>query len=352
MSYKSGMAAMNLEFTDRVPRTEYSADFHWELISAVTGIAVNNNSGSDVKYKASNCFKEIWNYGMVWNVLVHSQYLTGPKSSMGHAVYQADGSDYRSDVYEAFKTPEEIYKLDMFDLYGKIDHNKMVNEFNAHYKASCDSFSDTVNMTGIYITCISGLIEMLGWEMLLEALGEDAVKFGEFTKRYCDWISQHFRALADCDADVVMIHDDIVWTEGAFVAPAWYREYVFPNYKKMFAPLVEAGKKILYTSDGTYTEFLDDIAACGVNGFVFEPTTDMQYAADKYGKTHVLVGNADTRILLSGTKDDIYNEVKRCMDIGKQYPGFIMAVGNHIPPNTPVENCMWYNECYEKLGKR
>ena len=83
-----------------------------------------------------------------------------------------------------------------------------------------------------------------------------------------------------------------------------------------------------------------------------EPTTDMRYIAEKYGKTHAFVGNADTRILLSGTKADIYNEVKRCMDIGKNCPGFFMAVGNHIPPNTPVENALYYNEVYEELSKR
>ena len=39
MSYKSGKAALNLEFTDRVPRTEYSVDcYHWPAIQAVTGI--------------------------------------------------------------------------------------------------------------------------------------------------------------------------------------------------------------------------------------------------------------------------------------------------------------------------
>ena len=350
MSYKDGMAAMNLQFSDRVPRTEYSADFHWELIKEVTGMDAVNDTA--IRGAASKRFKEIWNYDMIWNILVGGGHLTGPRSSMGHAVYQADSSDYNTNVFTAFKDTEDVYKIDMFELYGTVDHNKMVSDFNAHYKAACAYYPDTVNMTGVYITCISGLIEMFGWEMLLEALGEDPVKFGEVTNRYCEWISQHFRALADSDAEVVMIHDDIVWTEGAFVAPEWYRKYVFANYKKMFAPIIESGKKILYTSDGTYTEFLDDIAACGVNGFVFEPTTDMQYAADKYGKTHVLIGNADTRILLSGTKDDIYNEVKRCMDIGKKYPGFMLAVGNHIPPNTPVQNCLWYNEFYEKLGKR
>ena len=33
-------------------------------------------------------------------------------------------------------------------------------------------------------------------------------------------------------------------------------------------------------------------------------------------------------------------EVERCMSLGRNCPGFIMAVGNHIPPNTPVENAI------------
>jgi hypothetical protein len=40
------------------------------------------------------------------------------------------------------------------------------------------------------------------------------------------------------------------------------------------------------------------------------------------------------------------------MNIGKRHPGFFMAVGNHIPPNTPVQNALWYNEAYEHLSRR
>jgi len=29
-----------------------------------------------------------------------------------------------------------------------------------------------------------------------------------------------------------------------------------------------------------------------------------------------------------------------------------MAVGNHIPPNVPVENALYYNDCYCKLADR
>ncbi len=207
-------------------------------------------------------------------------------------------------------------------------------------------------MTGIYVTLMSGLIEIFGWDMLLEAVGTDPKKFGKLTNRYAELMQHYFEALAEADVPVVMIHDDIVWTSGAFINPDWYREYIFPNYKQYFNPLIESGKKILFTSDGNYTEFIDDIVESGVHGFVLEPTTDMEYIADNYGQTHVFIGNADTRILLKGTKKEIRKEVERCMRIGKDCPGFFMAVGNHIPANTPVENAVYYNQVYEELSRR
>lgn len=85
---------------------------------------------------------------------------------------------------------------------------------------------------------------------------------------------------------------------------------------------------------------------------MFEPCMDLEKSCEQYGKTHVLVGNADTRILLMGDKEEIRQEVKRCIDTGKNCPGYIMAVGNHIPANTPVENALWYNEFYEKYSRR
>jgi hypothetical protein len=38
MSYHSGISALNLQMTDTIPRTEYSAQAHWDLVRAVTGM--------------------------------------------------------------------------------------------------------------------------------------------------------------------------------------------------------------------------------------------------------------------------------------------------------------------------
>jgi uroporphyrinogen-III decarboxylase len=270
---------------------------------------------------------------------------------MGHAVYANDGSDFKNSGKLLFDDPDEALKFDPWELYGQIDEKKVLVDFNENYKCNCAANPDSVNMTGIYVTCFSGLIAIFGWDMLLLAAGTDHDAFGAMTNRYANWIQQYFNALAKSEAEVVMIHDDIVWTHGAFIHPDWYRRFLFSNYEKLFAPLQEAGKIIMYTSDGDYTQFIDDIAPL-VKAFVMEPMTDMAYIAEKYGKTHAFVGNADTRILLSGTKESTWGEVKRCMDIGKKYPGYFMAVGNHIPPNTPLDNVLYYNEIYEKLSRR
>jgi hypothetical protein len=332
---------------DIVPRTEFSVTGHYELIKKITGI-----DGIKQPDEAAKAIMKEWEFAINWNVLIHSQVFGQWLTSMGHAVYAHGGTDWNENISTPFKDEEEVFNFDLCEKVGAADIGEWTKKFNENYLSQCDYYGDIVQMTGIYTTCMSGLIAIFGWDWLLACAGSDPARFGEVTNRYCDWMSRYYQALAESDAPVVMIHDDIVWTEGAFIHPDWYRKYVFPNYKKMFQPIIESKKKILYTSDGDYTEFIDDIADCGVNSFVLEPLTDMRYVAEKYGKTHSFIGNADTRVLLYGTKDDIYNEVKRCMDIGKKYPGFIMAVGNHIPANTPVDNCLYYNDFYMQLRKR
>jgi uroporphyrinogen-III decarboxylase len=207
-------------------------------------------------------------------------------------------------------------------------------------------------MTGIYISMVSGLIDLLGWDMLLLAAGTDPDRFGEMANRYSQWVQQYFDALAEADVPMVMIHDDLVWTSGPFVHPDWYRQYVFPNLKRQIQPLLDSGKRVAFTCDGDYTLFIDDIAKLGVHGFVMEPCTDMAYIAEKYGQSHFFIGNADVRVLMTNDREKIRAEVQRCMDIGKHCPGFFLAVGNHIPANTPVDACLYYNEVYQELGRR
>ena len=352
MAYETGWAAMNLDMPARIPRTEYSAEGHWDLVRVVTGLDVRLDSAAEVKAQASTAFMRAWQYDFFWNVLIERGEFGGHDTDMGHSEYAAGGVDRREARSSPFKTPEDVLSFDPRETFGIPDHATLIRRFEENYHAGCRAHDFGVNMTGTYITLISGLIDLFGWDMLLLAAGTDLKRFGELANRYAAWMQPYYDALADADVPVVLLHDDIVWASGPIFRPAWYREYVFPNYAKYLTPLLESGKKILYCSDGNFDLFVDDIAATGVHGFIFEPLTDLRAIIERYGQTHVIMGNADTRILLSGSKADIRAEVERCLIPGRKCPGYFLAVGNHIPANTPLENALYYNDVYEELCRR
>jgi hypothetical protein len=336
----------------RIPRTEYSAESHWDLIRAVTGIDVQVESSEDTKSRAQVAFMKAWNYDLFWSTLIGHGDLGEWCTDMGHAEYAAGGVDRRDTIHCPFDDPEQVLNFDPWDALGEKDVVELTRRFEDHYAASCAVHDFGVNMTGVYITLISGFIGLFGWDMLLLAAGTDRERFGALALRYASWIQQYFDALAAADVPVVMVHDDMVWASGPIFNPNWYREVVFPNYARFFSPLIDSGKKVLFTSDGNFTAFIDDLAATGIHGSALEPLTDLDAIVERYGQTHVIIGNADTRVLLTGSKASIRAEVERCMEAGRRCPGFFMAVGNHIPSNTPVESAIYYNEVYEELCGR
>ena len=125
--------------------------------------------------------------------------------------------------------------------------------------------------------------------------------------------------------------------------PDFYRAAIFPRYKKLWDVLHEAGKIVLFCSDGDFTQFVDDIAHAGADGFIFEPMTHLETVAERYGKTHVIMGSkVDCRTLTFGTPRDIQREIDETLPIARKCPGFVFAIGNHLPSNVPLDNARFY----------
>ena len=352
MSFQDGWAAINLEMPERIPRVEFDAERHWDLVRTVTGIDVSFDSPETLQLSASRRFMETWNYDVRLEPLIGDEELDAKRTRMGHSEYIAGGGDYNDQIGCPFKDPQEVFEFDPWEVYGAKKIRELTSRFNAHYRSQCAKYPTLVNTTGTYVTLFSGFISIFGWDMFLTAGGLDPVALGATAQRYAKWMQQYYDALADSEAPFIYSHDDIVWTSGAVFHPKWYREFIFPNYRKFYAPLLEAGKKVIFIADGNYTEFIDDVAKTGASGFFFEPLTDLRYIVEHYGKTHIIIGNADTRFLLHGTKQEIAEEVKRCMDLGRDCPGYFMGVTNMIPANTPVDSALYYNDIYRKLSTR
>jgi hypothetical protein len=336
MSYRIGMDILRLKGAERPAHTEYCDSD--SLIRAVTGRDPLEDPA------AQTAFRDAWQYDFIWSsndgpVPWHRR---GRTTSMGHAEFMAGGRDKNADIHCPFTDVEEVWEFDAVDEYGLPDFEELVAYYEGAYQSMQRGNPEQVCPGGYYKTIVSGAIEAFGWDMLLTAAADQDC-FERVLDSFFRLTLHHFRAWAATSIEAFMCHDDMVWSQGPFMHPAFYRRAIFPRYKELWKVLKDAGKIVLYTSDGDFTVFLDDIVAAGADGLCFEPMVDLATVVEKFGKSHVVMGSGvDCRTMTFGTKDDIRREIDESLALARDCPGFMFAVGNHIPDNVPVANGLFY----------
>lgn len=336
MSYAIGMAAMRLQWAERIAHTEYHSNY--ALIRAVTG------KDPQTDPSAWREFNDAWQLDFIWhtNDGPVDWATKGRVTDMGHAEFLEGGIDRRDTVVCPFRDVEEVLSFDAVEEYGLPDESALVDYYEKVYQDGQAANPNQVFTGGYYKTIVSGAIQAFGWDMLLEAAA-DRSRFARVLDSFFQLTLHHVRAWAKTSAPVFIQHDDFVWTSGPFLHPDFYRAEIIPRFARLWEVLHEAGKIVLFCSDGCWTPFIDDIAVAGADGFIFERLTDLDYTVDRYGKTHVIISSkVDCRTLTFGTREQIQAEVDATLPLARKCPGFVFAVGNHIPSNVPVDNALWY----------
>jgi hypothetical protein len=261
----------------------------------------------------------------------------GRATDMGHAVYARDGSDQRNPGVCPFRSEEDVWAFDAVKEYGLPDFDEQVAAYEQSAKAARDAWPGQLTTGGYYKTIVSGAIQAFGWDMFLLAAA-DAARIEPVLDSFFRRTLFHMQAWATTSIEVIIQHDDFVWTEGAFMHPSIYRKVIIPRYAELWKPLHRAGKKVLFCSDATFMEFVDDLIEAGADGFIFEPSNDFETMARRYGQSMVLVGSAvDCRDLAFCSWDVVRATMDRSFELMRDCRGVIFAVGNHMPANIPPE---------------
>ena len=343
MSYDRGWRAIHLDMPEQIPHTEYIS--HRQFIMKVTGFDPENpdegGKAGPALAKALD-FDFIWsNYGRDWGT---------PRTDMGRAKYYETETPWHSSY--PFKTEEEVLSFDPLAAAKIPSMEELTADVRRAWEDGQAAYPDAVFPGGFYNTVFTWCILTFGWELFMTAAMDDPERFERildgFTEISAMVVEAHIRA----KVPIFLCHDDIVWAAGPSFSPAWMRRYVFPRHQRLWKPLREAGIKVLFCSDGNFDAFVDDLAEAGAEGFIFEPLTDLRYVVERYGKTHVIIGNIDSRILQMKGPAEIRAEVRRCADLGRDCPGYFFAVGNHIPYTVPISNIECYLDAIKEYGRR
>jgi hypothetical protein len=327
--------------------TQYSLEYHQEYLARHTGLAADSTERLRRGYDR---------LGM--DFLWHTQdgliewAKAGRATDMGHASYATDGSDMRQPVTCPFTTEDEVWAFDAVQEYGLPDFDEQVRSYEAILQAARRDYPNQLTTGGYYKTIISGAIEAFGWDMLLLAaadIGRMERVFDSFFRR----TRFYMEAWAQTSAEVIIQHDDFVWARGPFMRPDVYRRILIPRYAELWKPLHAAGKKVLFCSDGNFTQFAGDIVDAGADGLIFEPCMDFGFMVENFGQTTCLVGSfVDCRDLTFGKWDIVRADLDRTFVQLARCNGALMAVGNHLPPNIPGEMLdRYFDYMLPRLGR-
>jgi len=135
--------------------------------------------------------------------------------------------------------------------------------------------------------------------------------------------------------------DDLAYNQGLFIAPSFYRKWIFPWYRKMNDLSRNNGKGTVLHCDGNPIEVIEDIIECGFMGLQpIQPNVmDIRALKKRYGKYLCLIGNVDMdHLMCRGTPDMIRDEVKSLIRDLAPGGGYMAGSGNSIADFEPIEN--------------
>jgi hypothetical protein len=348
MSYQRGLDAINLKKTDKVPQTEYIV--HPKYLHKLTGI----DPYMEPRKSQIKALK-LLNLDIVWVILDKAVRFQGDdikKSDTRHSHAQWGIGQTTSYSHEGIaKTAEELIEWDIDKEVEQFFKTQGQREIKRQYELQKE-FGESAMVPGVNsLTLFHNFQEFASYEAILIATLQYPEKFKKMVDKFGEAslsISEKWASNAK-NIKLFVSHDDIAMSTGPLLNPNWLIKYIFPWYKKIWQPLREKGIKILFISDGQIEPLIDDLVEAGADGFMIEPMVNLEKLLKKYGGEKIVMGNADARILTTSTVDEVQNEVRRCIETGKKFPGYVFNNPGGFPHNIPLANIEIYFEASAKL---
>jgi hypothetical protein len=154
---------------------------------------------------------------------------------------------------------------------------------------------------------------------------------------------------------VVAMGGDVSCDKGPFLSPRHYREFILPVVQEHIAVIHAGGAQAVYTSDGNHWQIAED--------FFFNSGADGYKEVDQAAgmtwprlieagvdRRLCILGNLDARYTLClGTPEQVKQEVRECLDYGRQSPGgHILHASHSVHEDVRVVNYYAAVEAYRE----
>ena len=134
--------------------------------------------------------------------------------------------------------------------------------------------------------------------------------------------------------EIIGIGDDIADNKGPFVSPQMFKDFLYPEFKRVVQGYKKLGFYVIKHSDGNLNPILDMLVDSGIDCIdPIDPlgNMDMKYIRKTYGQKVSRKGNVDcVHVLVEGTEEQVEKEVIECIKNGSPGGGHIISSSNSL----------------------
>ncbi len=135
----------------------------------------------------------------------------------------------------------------------------------------------------------------------------------------------------------------------SLISPRIYRKFIFPYHKRIVDHFKEKKVGVGLHVCGFATPILEDMVNTGMTNISIDAPSDLAKAAEVCEGKAVLLGNVNTNLFYSGTREQMEQNIKECLAAARDTSGFILASGCEVPGVAPPEKVDWFMEIANEL---
>jgi len=176
--------------------------------------------------------------------------------------------------------------------------------------------------------------KLMGFNAFTTMMYRDPVFVSRVCADIARWHIELGKLFIEAGTDIIRVGDDLGEVGAPLISPNKFREVISPHLSEMVKTFKRLGVKVLLHSCGYVMDFIRDFVDMGIDALhPIERAAGMNLGMmkDKYGDRLTLVGNVDGKYLVpSGSKEEIEEQVVRCIKIAGPGGGYILATDHSI----------------------
>ena len=135
------------------------------------------------------------------------------------------------------------------------------------------------------------------------------------------------------------------------ISPDIYRKFVLPYHQQLVKFFSEKRTGITLHICGYIDAIMEDLVATGISALSIDCYSSLKKLMKVSNRKLVIIGNVDILLFKDGTKKQIEDATKWCIDTAAPYSAFVLSSACEIPPTAPLENIDTFIEFAKNYGR-